>query len=237
MRKLLLASVLGLGLAGGGAQAEVIFTLGNHPQPDEQNLFFEAADTVPGTHLTGEIDHSGVFVNFSSLFAKDPASLGGGSTGQTIVANGIGQADIVCATNCVNNGGGADSAQLTSLQITPSAGQGFHDFILNPTHGHGDMNVFVRDNLGNNFHFDLRQGQDFLTITTANNEAITLIQLSELATGTGAFGWSDLAQPRISGPCTLGTATCEPINTPEPAGIALLGAGLLGLGWAIRRRT
>src|SRR3954451_6213351 len=100
----------------------------------------------------------------------------------------MGKADLVCAPGaaaCVNNGGGSDSSELTSLQITPEPGFGWHDFIGNPTPGGGVMNVFVQDNLGNNFSFNLSQGQDFFTLTTADNEAITLIQLTQLATDVG----------------------------------------------------
>lgn len=224
-------------LAGGTARADIVFTLGNNPQPDEQNIQFEAADEIPSTHLTGDTNQTGVFVNFDSVFTAGPGSLGGNGTGQLMVSSGIGQGDIVCSAGCVDNSPpGTDTAQLTSLQITPTQGFGFHDFILNPTHGHGQMNVYVKDNLGNNFDFDLRQGQDFLTITTANNEAITEIQLTQLTGSATPFGWSDLAQPRVSGLCTIGTSTCEPLSTPEPTSLALLGAGVLGLGLLARRK-
>ncbi len=33
-----------------------------------------------------------------------------------------------------------------------------------------------------------------------------------------------------------GTATCDPLVTPEPAGLLLLGAGLLAVGSLVRRR-
>jgi len=222
------------------AHATIIFTQGNNPQPDEQNIFFTQADLTPGTHQTGSVSGGLVDVEFNTVFAAGPGSHGGGGTGQFITANGIGQADIVCAPGgapCVNNGGGADSSQLTSLQITPEAGFGFHDFIGNPTHGHGTMNVYVRDNFGNNFTFTLSQGQDFFTLTTADNEAITNIQLTQLAGSSGPFGFSDFAQPRVSGVCVLGTATCEPVSTPEPASLAVLAASLAGLGFIRRRRA
>ena len=241
MKKLLALLAAGAFALGVPAHADIIFTAGNNPQPDEENIFFTAADLIPGTQQTGTTSASVVDVIFNTVFNAGTGSAGGGGTGQFITASGLGQADIVCAPGgapCVNNGGGADSSQLTSLQITLEAGFGFQDFIGNPTHGHGTMNVFVKDNLGNNFSFNLDQGQDFFTLTTANNEAITLIQLTQQTGTTGAFGFSDFAQPRESGVCTLGTATCEPVlNTPEPASLAVLGVGLAGLGFIRRRRA
>ena len=242
MKRLLTTTAIVAGALwfGAPAHATINFALGNNPQADEQNVFFTQADLIPGTHQTGSVSGGVVDVEFSTVFAKGTGSNGGAGTGQFITANGIGQADIVCAPGgaaCVNNGGGADNAQLTSIQITPEAGFGFHDFIGNPTHGHGTMNVFAQDNFGNNFTFTLNQGQDFFTLTTADNEAITNIQLTQLAGSTGPFGFSDLAQPRVSGVCALGTATCEPvISVAEPASLAMLGVGILGLGFVASRR-
>jgi IPTL-CTERM motif/PEP-CTERM motif len=226
------------------AHATIIFTPGNNAQADEQNIFFTQADLTPRTFQVGSVSGGLVDVEFNTVFAAGPGSHGGGGTGQFITANGIGQSDIVCTAGgapCVNNGGGADSSQLTSLQITLEAGFGVHDFIGNPTHGHGTMNVYVQDNFGNNFTFTLNQGQDFFILTTADNEAITNIQLTQLAGSSGPFGFSDLAQPRVSGVCTLGTTTCEPVltpvPTPEPASLAVLAVSLAGLGFIRRRRA
>src|SRR5215469_8187296 len=94
-------SVLG---ASQGAQATIIFTPGNHPQPNESNILFGASET--GTTITGGAD--GIDVQFSSL------------TGQTLEQKAKGQADIFNVT------GGL----LTSIEVTVP-GHTFGDFILN----------------------------------------------------------------------------------------------------------
>src|SRR5689334_22230907 len=86
------SAALALGIAGAvlmsvpSAQADIIFNPGNHPQPGETNILFNAPET--GTTITGEVGHTGVGVQFESL------------TGQTLFQNSQGQASIE------NNAGG-----------------------------------------------------------------------------------------------------------------------------------
>jgi hypothetical protein len=240
LSKILAGAALAALLAGGGtARANITIVAGNNPTGTEQNIQFEAADEVPGLTQTGDTNQTNSPVIFTTVFTAGPGSNGGNGTGQNIVANGIGQGDIVCApgaTPCVNNGGGSDSSELTSLQITPGGNTAWTDFIGNPTHGVGTMNVYAQDNLGHNFDFSLGQGQNFFTITASAGEVITLVQLTEETGATGPFGWADFAQPRVSGVCTLVGATCTAIPTPEPASLVLLGTGVLGIGLLARRR-
>jgi hypothetical protein len=222
----------------GTAHATIMFSPTNTHSATEENVMFEAADEIPGTTQTGDTNRTNSPVIFDTTFTAGAGSLGGSGTGQNIVANGIGQGDIVCApgaTACVNNGGNM-SSQLNSLEIKPGAGFAWTDFIANPTNGQGTMNVFVQDNMGNNFDFTLGNGQNFFTLTASGGEVITDVQLTQETGTAGPFGWNDFAQPRVSGVCTLVGATCTAVLVPEPASLALLGSALAGFGWFARRR-
>jgi hypothetical protein len=187
------------------ASANVIFTLGNHPQSDENNILFAAADT--GLQITGEVGHSGIAVNFSSL------------TGQTLYQNAQGQASI----NEING------APLTSMFITVP-GYTFGDFILNLQNGTGTAAVTVVDNFSEVFNYALGNGQNFLTISTANGETISSLKVI-MSTGGG---FDVFKQPRISEVCNA--RSCAPVflAIPEPQPLALLGLGMVGL--AVTRR-
>ncbi len=188
------AAVLAL---GGAAHATVIFTLGNNPQTGEENIQFETAQT--GNTITGDTVTSNIGVLFTST--------------QTLATQGLGQASF-------NGSGGAS---ITSPVTFSVPGYTFQDYIFDAHDGTGTATVTVQANDGLfTDSLTLGNGENFLTITTADNEVLSWVTIS------APDGFTEYDQPRVSG--------LAPV--PEPSTLLLLGSGLAGLGgftWRRRR--
>ncbi|HKD47891.1 MAG TPA: PEP-CTERM sorting domain-containing protein [Rhizomicrobium sp.] len=223
-----------MAIFGGAADAHISICFKNCPQqPGEQNILFGAKDNNL-TSLTGQTKKTSTTVTFDVI-----------SGTEEIGTNGIGQADVICTMNCgTDSKGGANGMQLTNLDIAVQSGFGATDFIGNLDFGEGTALIDVTDQTGATFDYTLGNGQNFFTLTATGGEVITDIHITEEALNSkGFFGWNDLKQPRISGICTLTGDTCTPVSPPppppgipEPSTVAVLGVGLLGTVWFVRRR-
>ena len=190
-------------------EGDIAFTQANVPQGLEENILFQTPES--GSIISGATNQTNVTFFFQSL------------TGQTLYQVAQGQADITSV-----NGPPSGSA-LTSVKITAGPGVGWTDFIMNPLNATSGSvaTVTVKDSLNNVYSYDIGNGQNYLTmVENVAHEAITEI---DLTVAGGSF--TEFKQPRVSGVCTLTSAhSCDPIPTPEPAAIALMGIGLFGLG-------
>jgi len=186
----------------------ITFTLGNHPQPGEENVLLKNGTT--GTTVFGVTNITHIQETFTST--------------QTLSEPSIGQARIE-ATN------GTSQVGLTNITIS-AAGHTYTDLIFNPsitgTVGvpGGTLNVFVTDIHGNVFPFayTLGNGNNFLTIVASGGDSIvsTTLQYSLSA------GFTDLRQIRVSGLTAVTEPSAELL-------LALGTLGLMGLATASRK--
>jgi hypothetical protein len=126
--------------SGATARADsVVFTIGNNPQPDEENVLLNSG--AMGTTVFGLTNQTQLQVQFRS-------------TTDVLVEPSSGQARIEATDGLLNN-------VTVSL---PNAT--FQDVILNPFFGSGTaaVSVLTANNQTFNFSYTLGNGQNFLTV-------------------------------------------------------------------------
>ena len=134
------------------SQANVIFNLGNLPQPNEENVLFSGGTS--GTTVVGNGNQSGIGVAFSSLT-------------DTLTVPSSGQARIASTDGLLNS-------------ITVNVPGGFFgDLIVNPFKGSGVgiLTVVDTDLSTFTFSYGLGTGNNFVTITTSGGESLDSVKI------------------------------------------------------------
>jgi hypothetical protein len=130
----------------------VTFTLGNNPQPNEENILLNSGAT--GLSVFGLTNQTQLQVRFNST--------------EMLVEPSSGQARVEAADMLLNN-------------ITISIPNGtFTDIILNPFNGTGTANVSVitANNQAFNFSYALTNGENFLTIVAGPGTKIFSVTIN-----------------------------------------------------------
>src|SRR5438067_5184835 len=192
--------------------ANIIFTLGNNPQPGEENVLLNSGAT--GSIVTGRLNQSGLVVNFTSIT-------------QSLIAPSNGQARVEATS-------GGNQVALRDISFAVANGI-FTDAIFDPAgvgtigaSGTANIAVIPNDAFGNPepaalFSYTVGNGNNFLTVTASSGETINSISIS------AANGFADLRQVRISG-------ASVPTATVPDNGSTLMLLGGSGLALALLRR-
>jgi hypothetical protein len=166
-------------LAPALCEANAIFTLGNNPQPGEENVLLNNGTT--GNTVQGTTNQTGTPVYFSST--------------QTLTEPLTGQARIEATS-------GGNQVGLTNVFFDLAGGLTFTDTIFDMSLGTtvgvagGTAKIEVVTNDGSFvFAMTLGNGDNFLTITTSGGETLQNVGISYDNSG----GFTDLRAIRISG--------------------------------------
>jgi hypothetical protein len=152
MRTKILGTALATLVLLGSAYADAVFTLGNHHQPNDENITFQTDQM--GSMIDAFTNRSDTMVQFSS-------------TTDTLLGTG-GQSDVDASDGLIND-----------ITITVP-GHTFLDLIINPFKpgNNNDLVVTVMTNTGPfMFMYGDTHGNNFLTITTINGETISSVTI------------------------------------------------------------
>ena len=206
----LLALILFAVLAPGLAKANAIFTLGNNPQPNEENVLLSSGAT--GSTVQGSTNQSNTLVNFVSAtqILNEPSS-GQARIEATSGGNQVALGDV--SFSLAN--AGTFAAAVFNMFIGGTIGT---------AGGTATISALTNDGLFT-FQTTLGNGQNFLTVTTTGGEVISSIGISS------PIAFTDLRQIRIAGITGVG-------GVPDSgATLPLLGATVLGLAFLRRKLT
>jgi len=218
------ACAVGLGLAG-TASAGPTFTF--KVQTANQNgVEFDATNTSPGFNSAGAItatfDYNGP-LNFNVLHSQNATNTG--DLNSTFFSPNVGSISNYAGAGSIALPGGANFATLASFLGSSGSASGYQYGSLY-TIGLGTLAAGTRLTITHDDGVSVFQGSARIGTTTAGATSVITesVVLASTADTTLFFG-------RQNGAPSILTVT-----VPEPASMALFGAGLLGLAM-VRRRS
>jgi hypothetical protein len=187
-------------LAPSLSRADAVFTLGNNPQPNEENVLLNSG-TI-GNTIQGTTNQNGFVVNFTSA--------------QLLTAPSNGQARVEAIDNLTSQ------VALSDVSFSLDNGGTFTDAIFNmfvggtigSSGGTATINALTNDGLFQ-FQMTLGNGQNFLTVTTTGGELLSQISI------LSPVAFTDLRQVRISGAAA--------VPEPSAVTLCLAGATVFGV--------
>ena len=218
MRTKILGTALTALVLTASAYADAIFTPGNNPQPNEENVLLNGSGVVNGNPIDGHTNMTHTAVQFSSATCSPGQTCLSGTGGQSDIDAGPGFGPLVhnITITIPANSPGCASALGCSFQdlvFNPFKEATDHDVNLTAVTNEG---TFTLDNFG------MAHGQNFVTITVTPGDAIHSVTIDS------PDGFQDLKQIRMSGPFAA--------IVPEPSSMLLLGSGVLVFTQVLRRK-
>lgn len=199
------AACLTVLLSSSAAWADIVFSIGNNPQPGQQNVLFNNAGDLsgPANLVRGNLNQTTTtHVDFTSSTALTTPS-----NGQARIEGAVTMFTDLSIFLTVPPGG-----TYTSLIFNINSVGNTGDVTLTAVEGNGQVNVAPL--------FGLSNGENFFTVVAINGQNIRQVNIST------TVGIEDVKQVRIGG--------VQLAAVPEPSSILLFGTMLAGVSYLLK---